>query len=435
MYDFIFFIFALFSIPKFLIRLGQAASRKELIAERFGFFSKSFGQKFIGRKTVWLHAVSVGEVQAAREWIRLFLERYPDWQIALSVTTPTGRQVAETLASERVFVFYAPFDFSFVVRNTFATLQPKLILLMETELWPNLISQAESSSIPIGIMNGRLSPRSFQRYFLFRYWMRPILEKLSFCLVQSERDRDYFAKLGMPPLRIFYTGNMKFDQFDSSIRAERGSSVRKNSEMSNRLILVGGSTHWGEEKLLLGVFRRLQERFQNLKLILAPRHPENLPKIMTLIKSFNFEYQLFSEEQSGISRPVLLIDRMGVLASLYPSADLVFMGGSFVKRGGQSPIEPASSKKPLLHGPLVFNFREIYQMLDEKEAAFQVTSEEELFQKSRLLLENPKLREQMGTRAWSCVQSMKGATARTLDFLASWICLQEEPSVAVAQSL
>ncbi|MBI3999237.1 MAG: 3-deoxy-D-manno-octulosonic acid transferase, partial [Candidatus Omnitrophica bacterium] len=409
MYDFIFFIFALFAIPKFLVRLNQAGSQKELISERFGFFPKSFGQRFAGQKTVWLHAVSVGEVMAARQWIRLFLETYPDWQIALSTTTPTGCQVADSLSSERVIVFYAPFDLSFVVRRVLNTLQPKLILLMETEIWPNLLSKAKASGIPIGIINGRLSPRSFQRYRLVRHWMAPILNQLSFCLVQSKRDQDYFIKLGIPELQVFYTGNMKFDQVDGLSFAEKNTGFEANGVTPNGLILIGGSTHWGEEEILLRVFKRLQETFTDLQLILAPRHPENLSRVVALITSLGFQFQLFSEKRTGKPRSVLLIDQMGVLASLYLSADVAFVGGSFVQRGGQSPIEAAFSKKPLLHGPNVFNFHEAYHMLDEKGAAFQVASEDELFQKSRLLLENPELRGQMGARAWSCVQSMKGA--------------------------
>ncbi len=435
MYDLVFLIFSLVSIPKFLIRLNQAENQKEMIAERFGFFSQSFSQKFAGRKTIWLHAVSVGEVMAAREWIRLFLERYPDWQIALSTTTPTGRQVAGGLASERVLVFYAPLDFSFVVRRVLKVIQPKLILLMETEIWPNLISKAKASEVPIGIINGRLSPRSFKRYHLARRWTAPVLEKLSFCLVQSTRDRDYFMRLGMPELQVFYTGNMKFDRVVSK-DGKNNANKKLNGVSSSGLILVGGSTHWGEEELLLRSFKRLREMFTDLQLILAPRHPENLSRVGRLIQSFGFQFQLFSEtSQNGETQPVLLIDRMGILASVYPLADVVFMGGSFVQRGGQSPIEAAYSKKPLIHGPHVFNFHEVYETLDAKEAAFQVASENELFERSRLLLESPELRGEMGARAWSSIQSMKGATTRTLDYLASWISMQEEPAALVAHSL
>ncbi|OGW87271.1 MAG: hypothetical protein A3C35_07655 [Omnitrophica bacterium RIFCSPHIGHO2_02_FULL_46_11] len=429
LYDFCFLIFALFSIPKFLVRLNQAHDSKELIWQRWGIFSKTLKGRFSGRRILWLHAVSVGEVMAARQWIQNFLKDYPTWTLALSATTPTGRQMAETLASDRVVVFYAPFDLSNVVRRFLNILQPKMIVLMETELWPNLISEASAFGIPIGIVNGRISPRSFKQYQLVSWWLGSILRKLSFCLVQSERDGEYFSKLGMPQDKIFCTGNMKFDHFGAPEKAPFSTSVI--SEREKKLVWVAGSTNWNEEEAILRVFSRLRNNFQNLQLILAPRHPEHLSKVIGAVRRNGFQYRLFSENGSNHQAPVLLIDRMGVLASLYSLADVVFVGGSFVRRGGQNPIEAACCRKPLLHGPNVFNFSEVYQLLNQNHAAFQVQSEEELFQKLKLLLEQPKLRADMGSQAWSVVQSMKGATARTLDYLSRWIELREQP-VAVA---
>ena len=432
-YDFIFLMFALFSIPKFLVRLKQTDERKRLVRERFGIFSKKLTEKFGGRNVIWLHAVSVGEVLAAGPWVERFLKMYPAWIVALSTTTPTGQEVAQAFVSDRVAVFYAPFDLSWVVRRVLHSIEPKLILLMETEIWPNLISEASSNGIPIGIINGRISPRSFGRYQLIGLWLRSILQKLSFCLVQSERDQDYFLKLGVPRPQIFCTGNMKFDRSDIG----GGLTGRVDSRVSewarNHLIFVGGSTNWNEEELILRVFTRLREVFQNLRLILAPRHPEHLPKVIRAVRRHQFQYQCFSHNHSDRSFEILLVDRMGILASLYALADLVFIGGSFVRRGGQNPIEAAFARKPLLHGPNVFNFQEIYQMLDQNHAAFPVCSEEELFQKAKMILERREIREQMGAFAWSTVQSMKGATARTLDYLSRWIRIQE-PSAALAQS-
>lgn len=416
-YDFIFLIFALFSIPKFLIRLNQAQNGKQLFWQRFGFFDPAFKSKFSGKKIVWLHAVSVGEVNAAREWIQLFLNEYPGWTIALSTTTPTGQAIAESLASERLIVFYAPFDLSFVLKRVFQFIHPKLILLMETEIWPNLISHAFKNGIPVGIINGRISPRSFGRYQFISLWLRPILNQLSFCLVQSERDGEYFEKLGLANEKLLLTGNMKFDVNGQNKNAN---FVHPNGIGLKSLVFIGGSTHWNEEKILLSVFKRLYPTFHNLKLILAPRHPEHLSQVENAVKESNFRYCFFSAlERQSDGYDVLIIDQMGVLASLYSIADLVFMGGSFVRRGGQNPIEAAGFKKPILHGPNVINFHEVYRILDQENAAVLTHSEEELYQQSRKLLEHPELRDQMGARAWASIQSMKGATARTLNYLKS----------------
>ncbi|MBI4358812.1 MAG: 3-deoxy-D-manno-octulosonic acid transferase [Candidatus Omnitrophica bacterium] len=433
-YSFAFLIFVIFSIPKFLIRLGQATDPRQLVRERFGLLQGALKKKMWNQKVLWLHAVSVGEVMAARQWIQLFLAAFPDWVLVLSVTTPTGHEVAQSLASERVFVFYAPFDFKFVVRRVLNDIQPQLILLMETEIWPNLISEAHSRKIPIGIINGRISPRSFRRYQLARFWMAPVLEKLSFCLVQSERDGEYFLKLGMPDLRIFYTGNMKFDQLGFTKKVSAEIILQSDGQTQSPQFFVGGSTHWNEEEMLLRVFARLRGDFPNLRLILAPRHPEKLSKVIHAVKRSGFECRFFSQNHSGNPWQVFLIDRMGVLASLYTYAHVVFIGGSFTRRGGQNPIEAALAKKPILYGPNVFNFEEVYGKLERNGAAIQVNSEEELFQKSKMLLSDPRIEEQMGTLAWTTVQSLKGATVRTLDYLASWIH-GREPSVALVNKV
>ncbi len=431
LYDFIFLMFALFSIPKFLVRLNQAKNSKQLFLQRFGFFSDSLKAKFAGKKIVWLHAVSVGEVNAARGWIQLFLAEYPEWTIALSTTTPTGQTVADSLVTDRVVVFYAPFDLSFVVRRVLKDVSPQVILLMETEIWPNLIGAANQTQIPIGIINGRISPRSFSRYRFIRFWLKSILNQLSFCLVQSDRDRFHFGELGMPEEKLISIGNMKFD-VNGQVKDQIVS--RPKGIGADSLIYIGGSTHWNEEKVLIWIFRRLRESFPNLKLILAPRHPEHLPKVEEAVQKFNFSYCLFSEvEQKNQPYDVLLVDRMGILASLYSVADLVFVGGSFAKRGGQNPIEAAGFKKPILHGPNVVNFYEAYSILDEQNAAFQVASEEELYQQSRKLLEHPELRNEMGARAWASIQSMKGATARTMNYLSRWM-VSRDSSVALVES-
>lgn len=286
---------------------------------------------------------------------------------------------------------------------------------METEIWPNLIRCADQAGVPVGIINGRISPRSFKRYQFVRTWLASILGRLSFCLVQTERDKTYFEKLGMPQEKLILTGNMKFDLNGKKISPlhNRPKGIEPQS-----LVYIGGSTHRNEEEILLSVFNRLRPRFQNLILILAPRHPERFGEVESAIKQFNFRYCLYSNlEQTSDSYDVLLIDQMGVLASLYSIADLVFIGGSFVKRGGQNPIEAAGFKKPILHGPNVTNFHEVYRLLDEQNAALMAASENDLFQQSAKLLEQPQLRNEMGARAWASVQSMKGATAKTLAYV------------------
>lgn len=421
-YDLIFTIFALISLPKFAVRLKQAADGKALVRERFGCFTENMKRRLAQGPVLWLHAVSVGEVQAVRSWIRLFIQTRPDWMVALSVTTPTGFSVARALDSERVVSFYAPFDLSWVVRRVLQSVRPKLILLVETELWPNLIGQASKAGIPIGMVNGRISPRSFPRYRLIRPLMASLLKKLSFCFVQTRRDQQYFAALGMSDSQILCVGNMKFDSFQTSQNGKKEQKgIFESLITSGAPIWVAGSTHWNEEEKLLRVFSRLRSDFPNLKLILVPRHLEQISKVAQAVKRSGFWVQLFSNQRFGREDDVLLVDRIGVLASLYSLSDLVFVGGSFVRHGGQNPIEAALWKKPLLHGPHVFNFEEIYRDLDREGGAFQVFSEEELYQESKRLLSDPKNRIQAGEKAFSVVQSMQGASRRVLEHILGWM--------------
>jgi 3-deoxy-D-manno-octulosonic-acid transferase len=430
LYDLIFLLFAVVSLPKFLLRLSQASDSTQMWRERRGWLASRVRQKCTGN-VLWLHAVSVGEVLALRKFIHQFLMKYSDWTIALSVSTPTGHSVAKHLISDRLTLFYAPFDFSGAVRRVLDTIQPKLVLLMETEIWPNLITEVSRRQIPIGIVNGRISPRAFRRYFLATPWIGPLLQKLSFCWVQSARDADHFIKLGMPRENVMESGNLKFDQ--DLTQTPTSLAVFQNwierAEQSP-FVLIGGSTSGCEEAVLLRRFRILRTSFPFLRLVLAPRHPERLPKIIRDIEKLNLAYQRWSEPLPREPASILLVDRMGLLSSLYAFADVVYIGGSLSRRGGQNPIEAARCKQPILHGPHVINFDVLYRALDQNGAAFCVQSEEELDQKLRLLIRDPKLRTRMGTIGFETVQTMKGATTRTLECLDSWI-RSAEPSRAL----
>ncbi len=422
LFDIVFSIFALISIPKFLVRLNQSDRPRELMRERFGFLPPDIQERCRLKKPLWLHAVSVGEVMAARSWINRFLGAYPEASLVLSVTTPTGYSVAQKLVQERLSVVYAPFDLSFVVRRVFSQARPFMIVLMETEIWPNLIREARAQKIPIGIINGRISPRAFRRYCLVKFLMKPLLMCLSFCLVQSERDAEHFRQLGMSAEKTVVTGNMKFDS--AKVTAEAVSSSHpalKRLRGSERLVLVGGSTHWDEEEILLRVFKRLRPNYPHLKMILAPRHPERLEKVRKAIEEAGLAFQLFSVGDGGRDFDVLLVDQMGVLAAIYSVSDVVFMGGSLICHGGQNPIEPAFLKKALVHGPHTFNFHEVYEKLDREGAAVQVKGEDQLCLQLGTILGNGGVRQEMGVKAHQVVESLQGATERNMNYLSGWL--------------
>jgi len=436
LYDLVFLWFALVSLPKFLIRLNQSEQPLKMFRERLALDLPSRSEIGPERRVVWLHAVSVGEVMAVRKWIELFGHHYRDWTIALSTTTPTGYTVASKLVRDRVFVFYCPLDLSWAVRRVLSALKPRIVLLMETELWPNLITEASRRDIPIGILNGRISPRSFGRYRWLKPWIGFLLRKLSFCLVQSDRDRNYFLRLGMPEERVTHTGNMKFDQIGTVVNSLDRSQTTEIGIHPSHLILMAGSTSWNEEEMLLRVFERLRTSFAGLQLVLAPRHPEQVEKVERAIQKTKLSYQCVSKGRAvGAEIPpsVLVVDRVGFLASLYPAAHVVVMGGSFVPRGGQNPIEAAVAKKPVVHGPHVFNFHEVYERLDAIGGAVRVQSENELTEVLTQLFLHPDERERMGLKAQDAVEEMKGATMRTLSFLKDWIQPQKQSEPQTVQ--
>ncbi len=372
---------------------------------------------------LWLHAVSVGEVKALGRFIELFLERHPNWMIAFSQTTPTGHEVARIFSSDRVMAFYAPFDLSGCVSRVLEAIRPKMITLVESEIWPNLVGEAFSRGIPIGVINGRMSPRSFKMYRLLGMCYRHLIQKLSFCLVQTERDYGYFEMLGVSKEKIVICGNLKFDQSER-FTAPAWNLFHRKSQI--RRTWVVGSTSGGEEQIILDVFKKLKSTFPDLRLVLAPRHLERMDLVSEWIKQRSFQYTAFSKLEEGDDSEVILIDVMGVLASVYQWADFVFVGGSFTKRGGQNPVEPARFKKAILHGPHVHNFHALYELLDQSGGAFCVSTKKMLYERSKELLGSIQLRNEVGEKAFQTIERMKGATERTLRGLEPWFT--ETPS-------
>lgn len=439
-YDFGFFIFSIFSLPHFLERLRQAEDPGRLVRERFGFLSRQ-SQVSEGARPLWIHCVSVGEVLAVEKFIQLILEKRPKQTLVLTTVTPTGQQMAKRWESERVKVLYFPFDFQFSVRRFFEALRPIALLLVETELWPNVIEEARCREVPVGVINGRISERSFKSFRRFSFLFRPAFTGVDFFLVQTDKDRDRWVSLGVNRDRVKVTGNMKLDSLEANgrWRAERESLREKWGFQVSDQILVGGSTHPGEEEILLRVVGELRKENFSLKLLLAPRHTERSAKILERAKRFGFDTVLASrgtppwvptdkddraKGEGGHGGPplqssfqVLILDQLGELRNLYPLADVVFMGGSLVRHGGQNPVEPASNRRAVIHGPWVFNFEELYRHLDEEGASLRVSSEGELVFVLKRILRSERERKHLGDRAYEVLVGLQGASARNFDWI------------------
>ena len=419
-YDLGFLSFGLISLPKFLRRIEQAEDRGRLLRERFGIFSEEIRSQFAGVRPVWIHCVSVGEALAAEKFVELFRANRPDQTLVLTTVTPTGQQIAKQWEGERVKVFYFPFDIRPAVRRFFDTIQPAALFLVETEIWPNVIEEAGRRRIPVGIVNGRLSERSFRSFRRFNCLFRSVISGIDFFLVQTEKDRDRWLALGVNPEKVRVTGNMKLDVFKLNGQWEKDrAAFRGRLGLSpEEKVLIGGSTHAGEEEILLRVTRRLRGEGFPLKLILAPRHIERSQKILEQARKAGFRSMLASEngpENSDFE--VLILDQLGELRRLYAACDAVFVGGSLVRHGGQNPVEPAACRRPILHGPWVFNFEDLYRRLDEGGGSLQVKEEEEIQFVLKRILTSERESEYLGLRAYEILKQLQGATERNFTWI------------------
>ena len=400
LYDIGFAIFSIFYLPTLIFK-GKLHGD---FLERFGVYGKEKREVLAAAKdAIWIQAVSVGEVALCRSLVPLIKERFPGRTIIFSTITKTGNDLAKKLFSNDAIIIYFPLDFSFVVRKVVGLIRPKLYVMIETEIWPNFLKTIANNKIHAVLINGRISDRSFGKYKLAKPFLRGILQNVNVLCMQAKTDAERIIVLGARPEKVKVTGNMKFD-----IQVKAGQmSV---NEIRNQLgltegdeLFVAGSTHNGEEDVIVEVFKDLIEKFPNLKLVIAPRHVERAADVKAVVKKYGFESRIF------------ILDTIGRLNDFYSVASIVFIGGSLVKHGGQNPIEPAIYGKPVIFGPYMFNFKNIVAAFLEKKAAIQVSSKKELASVIEELLMHSKKRSELGEMARQVVIENRGATQKNLD--------------------
>jgi 3-deoxy-D-manno-octulosonic-acid transferase len=372
-----------------------------------------------GDRSIWIHAVSVGEVLAARPLVPALRERFPGHRVFLSTTTLTGNEVARKSVRGLDGLFFAPFDFPHSVRRALEVVNPSLLLLVETELWPNLIHEASRRGTRVALVNGRISPRSFPRYKRVRRLLASVLGEIDLFLMQGEAHAERIREMSAPPERVHVTGNLKFDAVEAGRPPER--LVRlMNAGGVRRPLWVAGSTVHGEEELVLKAFHRVRERVPLARLLVAPRHPERFAEVPGLIEAAGFRCLRRSalDPVAWTDGEVLLLDTLGELAQLYALASVVFVGGSLVPSGGHNILEPAVAGKPVLVGPHMENFQEIADAFRSESAMVEVASADELGREVSALLLDEARRLGLGERARGLVGRNRGAVERTAAALA-----------------
>ena len=385
-------------------------------SERFGVFTPP-----AQNGALWIHAVSMGEVNAAAALIRALAERYPDKPLCITTFTPTGSSRVQELFGDKVFHVYLPFDLPGSVSRFYDRVQPDLGVIMETEIWPNLLHGAASRKIPCVIANARISDHSLDHYRRFRRLTTTALGKVSRIAAQSESDAQRLVSIGAPPNRVSVSGNLKFDFSLPDGLPDDGQAIRQ-AWGEHRAVLVAGSTHEKDEECLIDAFKNVLTEFSDALLVLVPRHPERFDRCAQATQAKGLTVSRFSEGNGcQADTQCFVVDAMGELLRYYAACDVAFIGGSFAPIGGHNPLEPAALARPLVVGPHMFNSAEITAQLLESGAALQVNDAKALEAALLELFEKPGLRKKMGQAGYRQVQNGQGAVDRTLKLIESLI--------------
>lgn len=410
LYSFLTCILGLIILPFiFLLRLIQ---KKDVTSWKIKMGNFDLPKNFDkSKKTIMIHGVSVGEVVSLEKLIRKIKEEFPNHNLVLTTGTKTGQETAiKKMGDVADFITYFPLDIKFFVEKFLDKINPDVILIAETEIWPIFIYTAKKRNIKTYIINGRMSDESFKMYKILKPFFKNVLPMYSGIFVQSEIDKARLNEAGANINQLDVMKNLKFDvnKFDVDI----------NLNTNNSKVLIAGSTHKGEDEIVLRVYKKLKELIPNLKLLLAPRHITRTPDVQNLIKSFNFSYNLYSKnKQFSDNSDILLLDVMGELAKLYAKIDVAFIGGSFNNTGGHNPLEAIIFDKPTISGPSIKNFRDIYAILKMNNAAFVVNNEEEFFEIAKKLLLDEKYYQEIKNNANKAFKNQQGALNFVIDKL------------------
>ena len=411
------------ALPLILLRLLWRAVAAPAYAKRWGERFAFFPPLATGKKVIWFHTVSVGEFIAALPLIRELQVR-DNVQLVVTTTTPTGSERVRASLGESVFHVYAPYDLPDVLARFIQRTKPSVLLIMETELWPNTIAACAKRKIPVLLVNGRMSEKSARGYEKFSGLTQPMLQSLTKALVQNKLDAARFNRIGLPAANTEVTGNIKFDlTLGDDLRSNATALKQLWSEHGKYLLWIAASTHQGEDEIILDAFAQLKKNpaMENLRLVLVPRHPERFNNVANLCVNRGYVLARRSEKILSPATQIILGDSMGELLLMFGASDIAFVGGSLVPNGGHNFIEPAAWALPLLSGPHLFNFAEVANLLTNANALQVVASADELVLAVEALVMNNAVRQERGNSAWQVANENRGALAKTLGAIETYI--------------
>ena len=431
LYNFILNFAFIVTFPYLLLR---AAFGKHGIKERLGILPKEKIEKLPTENLIWFHAASVGEVKVLSTIVPQVKRKHPEYTVVVSTITKTGKREAERILKGVELVFFAPVDLKSFVRRILKKIKPKVLILVETELWPNLIRESKRRGCLIALINGRISENSLRKYMLVKSFFQKVLSCLGLLCMQSEEHKERMILLGANPDKIMVTGNMKFDRLLLISQTQDTERLKKNLRIPELCkVLIGGSIREGEEKILIRVFKRLRQKQKDLMLVLAPRHLDRLKHVERVLSDLKIDFirkTQLDEFDSGTGstgnifledQRVILLDTMGELSKIYSLADLTFVGGSLVPVGGHNLLEPAIHGIPVLFGPYVDHFKEEAKILIQSGGGIQVKDEEELYLNLSNLLGDDEKRVKLGKRAKEAIKNKTGVSESTADLIFSFL--------------
>jgi 3-deoxy-D-manno-octulosonic-acid transferase len=416
LYNILQIILLLFFWPLIILTIPAKRKYRKSIPVRLGWgLQQTLGSLMPGKKIIWIHALSVGEVTSALPLVCRIRETM-DMQIVFSTTTRTGTELAEkTIIPHVDRLIPYPLDLLPVVRHFINMIRPDLFILVETDFWPNMLASLANRNIPAILVNGRISQKSATSYMRFRYFFRPLFSSFSALCMQTARDCDNMINLGIPENLIFNLGNLKYDL--PPVLSKPTDATRQSS----RIRIIAGSTHPGEETILLSAFKRLLELRDDIALVIAPRDATRGKEIQQLADYLGFTAFCRSEKLHDPLPQLFILDTIGELADYYRSCDIAFVGGSMVDQGGHNPIEPAIAGVPILFGPHMEDFSEVAEDLLAAGGAFQVSDIETLYKLFKKLIDNPDFREDAGSAASAYIMQRQGVTEKHLELIRKFL--------------
>jgi len=410
-YSVVFYLITPLIILRLVIRGLAAPNYRKRWGQRFGFFTPSESSK----ETIWLHAVSVGETLAAVPLVKALQEKYPERRLLITCMTPTGSERITAAFGDSVDHSYAPYDTPDAVARFLKRVQPKMLIIMETELWPNTVAACYKRQIPVILANGRLSEKSARGYARVSKLSGPMVAQLSAVAAQHGDDGGRFTALGLPVEKLHITGNIKFDlELNAQIRLSAEALRQQWDGTNQRPVLLAASTHRGEDEIILQAFSLTKQSVNNALLVLVPRHPERFNQVGDLCLDAGYSLARLSNNDSTDNADILLGDTMGELMTFFGACDIAFVGGSLVSNGGHNMIEPAAWGKPTLSGLSVFNFAEVSRLLAEAGGLSLVEDAAALAESVIVLMKNPEQAQQMGLSAQQVAEANRGALERLL---------------------